>query len=158
MKHTFTATVQKQAVEVPFDVKATFGEARPPVQMSFLGETHKNRIAVYGGKYYLGIWKAVIEKHGLVDGTQLEVTVEADAAPRTIKPPKELAAAFKTNAKARAGWAALSYTHQREWAQAIDDAKKPETRARRVAQAMDALVAKSAAKKPAKKPVKKTKK
>lgn len=39
----------------------------------------------------------------------------------------------------------MSFTHKREWAEAIRDAKKPETRERRVAQALAALVAKAAA-------------
>ena len=141
MKHTFSAIVREGAIEVPLDVKAVFGEARPPVRMTFCGETHQNRIAVYGGKYILGIWKAVLAKHGLADGTKLEVTLEADTAPRVIEPPPELAAALKKHARAKAGWTALSYTHQREWAKAIADAKKPETRAKRVAQALEALVA-----------------
>ena len=64
MKHTFSAIVREGAIEVPLDVKAVFGEARPPVRMTFCGETHQNRIAVYGGKYILGIWKAVLAKHG----------------------------------------------------------------------------------------------
>jgi hypothetical protein len=132
MKQTFTAILRDGGVEVPFDVKAVFGQARAPVKMTFCGETHRNRVMVYGGKYVLGIWKAVLAKHRLEDGQPLEVTLEPDAAPRTIEVPRELA----KHAKA---WAALSYTHQREWANAIADAKKPETRARRVAQALEAL-------------------
>ena len=143
MKHKFTAVIERGAVEVPFDVKAMFGEARAPVQMTFCGETHKNRVAVYGGKYILGIWKAVLAKHGLRDGSKLEVTLEHDTAPRTIAPPKELAAALAKNAKAKAGWQAMSYTHQREWANAISDAKKPDTKQKRIAQAIEALVEKA---------------
>jgi hypothetical protein len=135
MRRTFTAMLRDGGVEVPFDVKAVFGQARAPVKMTFCGETHRNRVAVYGGKYLLGIWAAVLAKHGLEDGQRLEVTIEPDDEPRTIALPKELA----KHAKA---WAALSYTHQREWANAISDAKKPETRARRVAQAIAALEAK----------------
>jgi hypothetical protein len=129
---------------VPFDVKAMFGEARAPVQMTFCGETHTNRVAVYGGKYILGIWKAVLEKHDLRDGSSIEVTLEHDTAPRTITPPKDLAAALAKNAKAKAGWDAMSYTHQREWANAIAEAKKPETKQKRIEQALAAMVEKSA--------------
>src|SRR5262245_43545606 len=143
MKHTFTAVIKDGAIEVPFDVKTTFGEARAPVQMTFCGETHTNRVAVYGGKYILGIWKAVLAKHDLRDGSSIEVTLEHDTAPRTITPPKELAAALAKNAKAKAGWDAMSYTHQREWANAIGDAKKPETKQKRIAQAIAAVRAKT---------------
>ena len=146
VKHTFTAKLRDGAFEIPFDVKQEFGVARPPVLMTVLGETHRTRVAVYGGKPILGIWKAVLDKHGLRDGVALEVTIEPDHAPRVVKPPAALATALAKNAKARAGWAAMSFTHQREWARAIDEAKQPATRERRVAQAVEALVAKAAAK------------
>ena len=142
---TFTATLRDDgAFEVPFDVRAVYGSARAPVKMSLLGETYRTRVMVYGGTYVLGIWKAVLAKHGLSGGAQLEVTLAPDTDERVIEAPPELAAALKTNAAARAGWTAMSYTHQREWAGAIADAKKPETRARRVAQAVEACAARAA--------------
>ncbi len=140
MKHTFTATLREGAFEVPLDVKALFGVARPAVKMTFLGETHRTRVAVYGGKYILGIWKKVLAQHALTDGKSLEVTIEADEEPRTVAPPVELAAALAKNAKARAGWAAMAFTHQREWAEAVAGAKRPETKNKRVAQAIEAML------------------
>src|SRR6188768_349998 len=112
MKHAFVATVRDGAVEVPLDVKAVFGVARPAVKMTFRGQTYANRIAVYGGKYILGIWNKVLAEHGIVDGTDLAVEIEQDDAPRVIEPPPELRAALAKNPKAKAGWTALSYTHQ----------------------------------------------
>jgi hypothetical protein len=153
MKHTFTAVIKNGGIEVPFDVKETFGEARAPVLMTFCGETHKARVAVYDGKYLLGIWKAVLAKHDLRDGSSIDVTLEHDTAPRTITPPAELVAALAKNASAKAGWDAMSYTHQREWANAISDAKKPETRSKRVEQAIEAMLAKTKPK-PTRKPAK----
>jgi uncharacterized protein YdeI (YjbR/CyaY-like superfamily) len=73
------------------------------------------------------------------------VVVELDDAPRMVTPPKELAAVFAKDAKARAAWDALSFTHKREHAEAIEDAKKPETRARRIAACITMLVKGSAA-------------
>ena len=144
MKKTFTVTLNEEAhFEVPFDVRALYGEARPAVKMTVLGQTFRTRVMVYGGKPMLGLWKAVRDEHELGAGQELKVTLEPDREPRTIDPPKELAAAMKKNAAARAGWKALSFTHQREWATAIADAKKPETREKRVAQAIAALVEKS---------------
>ncbi len=40
----------------------------------------------------------------------------------------------------------MSFTHQREWAEAIADAKQPDTRTRRVTKAVEAMAAKGAAK------------
>lgn len=145
MTRTFTATLRDDgAFEIPFDVRAVYGSARPAVKMSFGGETYRTRVMVYGGAYVLGIWKAVLAKHGLSGGARLEVTLAPDTDERVVEPPPELASALKANAAARAGWTAMSYTHQREWAAAIADAKKPETRARRVAQAVEACAAKGA--------------
>jgi hypothetical protein len=157
MKRTFTAVLGENGVfELPFDVRAAYGAARPAVKMTLFGETFRTRVMVYGGKSVLGVWKAVRAAHGLDEGQTIEVTVEPDTAPRTVEPPAELAAALKRNPAARTGWKALAFTHQREWATAIQDAKRPETRERRVAQAIAALAAKarapSAAPRPASSP------
>jgi uncharacterized protein YdeI (YjbR/CyaY-like superfamily) len=111
------------------------------VKLTLLGETFQTRVAVYGGKYVLGVWKAVREQHGLREGQAIEATVEPDVAARSVEPPKELATALKKNAAARAGWKAISFTRKREWAKSIADAKKPDARARRLVQAVEALVA-----------------
>jgi hypothetical protein len=146
MKQTFSVTLRDDgAFELPIDVRAIYGEARPAVKLTVFGETFRTRVMVYGGKSYLGLWKAVLERQKLRGGETLEVTLEPDGRPRTVTPPKELAAALKKNAAARAGWDAMSFTHKREWAEAIADAKKPETRERRLAQAIEALVAKAGA-------------
>src|SRR5689334_12374227 len=143
MKQTFSVTLDEDgSFELPIDVKSLYGEARPAVKMTILGRSFRTRVMVYGKKSYLALWKAIREEEKLRGGERLEVTLQADKAPRTVTPPKELAAALKKNAKARAGWAAMSFTHKREWAEAIRDAKKPETRERRVAQAIAALAAK----------------
>ncbi len=145
----FTATLQGQALEVPFDVKAVYGTARAAVKMTVLGETHRTRVSVYGGKYILGVWKHVLEAHGLADGAAVDVVLEADTEPRVVTPPPELAKALAKDARAKAGWAAMSFTHQREWAESITGAVQADTRTRRVAKAIEAMRAKAAAKKPA---------
>jgi len=148
MKQTFSTKLRPDGgLEVPLDIKAIYGVARPAVRMTVLGETHRTRVAVYGGKYVLGLWKAVLQKHGLRGGEALEVTLEPDTAPRTVTPPKELTMLLKKNPRARMGWEAMSFTHKREWSQAIRDAKKPETREKRLAQAEAALVEKAHTKK-----------
>jgi hypothetical protein len=142
MKQRLTVKLDaKGAIELPIDVRAIYGEARPAVKMTFNGKTYKNRVMVYGGKYYLGVWKAVLAEHGLGPGDTVDLVLEPDKTPRTVKAPKPLADAMKKNTAARAGWQAMSFTHKREWAKAIEEAKKPETRDRRVAEAVAALVA-----------------
>lgn len=60
-EHTFRATLSEAQrgggrwVEVPFDARAAFGEARPPVQGTVNGVPLRSRLAVYGGRTYLGL-------------------------------------------------------------------------------------------------------
>ena len=59
------------------------------------------------------------------------------AVPKTLKLPVALSAAFKTNKKAQAGFVGFSPSHKREYIEWITEAKGDETRARRLAQAME---------------------
>ena len=65
----------------------------------------------------------------------------SDTAPREVEVPKDLASALKKSKGAAAGWEKLSYTHRKEHVLAIEEAKKPQTRARRVANALKMLAA-----------------
>ena len=58
------------------------------------------------------------------------------AAPKVVKVPADLAAAFRTNKKAQAGFDGFSPSHKREYLEWITEAKTDETRARRLAQAI----------------------
>ena len=57
------------------------------------------------------------------------------AAP--VKTPALLTTAFKTNAKARTGYDAMSPSHKREYIEWITEPKSDETRSRRLAQALE---------------------
>ena len=142
----FEATLAKDpddgeiaAIEVPGDVREVFGKERPAVVAHLGTYAFRTTVMVYGGKSYVGVRRSHREAAKLAPGQTLRVVIELDDAPRTVTPPKELAAAMKKDAKARAAWDALSFTHKREHAEAIEDAKKPETRARRVEKALAML-------------------
>jgi len=143
---TYRATLMRDgmmcAIPVPFDPVPVFGETRAPVTVTLNGYTFRSTIAKMDGATWIPFRKSNREAAGL-DGTEtLDVTLALDTAARTVDPPPELAAALKKNAAARAAWAALSYTHQREHAEAITGAKAAETKARRVAKALEMLLAK----------------
>jgi len=55
----------------------------------------------------------------------------------TVETPEELAAALKENKKAAAVFAAFSPSCKREYTEWIADAKRPETREKRVATAVE---------------------
>jgi uncharacterized protein YdeI (YjbR/CyaY-like superfamily) len=69
------------------------------------------------------------------------VTVVLDTEARTVEVPPELAEALAGRADLAEVFDGLSFTHRREYAEWIAEAKRPETRARRVAGTLDRLAA-----------------
>jgi regulator of protease activity HflC (stomatin/prohibitin superfamily) len=129
-------------VPVPFDPKAIFGKVRAPVKVTLNGYTYRSTIATMGGAACIPLRKSHREAAGLEGGERLTVRIELDVEPRKVEIPADLAQAFKQEPAAAQAWRTMSYTHQREHAEAIEEAKKPETRQRRVDAAMRMLLAK----------------
>ena len=139
----FECTMDSSAggpVEVPFDVREIFGEARPPVLVTINGFTYRSTVAVYGGRYYVPLKRANAEAAGVEEGVPVTVTIEPDSAPREVAVPPDLAAALD-EAGLRDRWDALSFSHQREHVEAIEEAMRPETRARRIGMAIEMVKA-----------------
>jgi hypothetical protein len=126
-------------VKVPFDAKAVFGKGRPPVRVTLNGYEFRSTLAPYGGGHYLGVNQTVRAAARVQAGDEVSVVLAADDEPRTVKVPIDLARAVKANPAAQARWKQLSFTHKREYVEAIEEAKKPETRARRIAKAIEQL-------------------
>jgi hypothetical protein len=121
-------------IKIPYDVRALFGKAKPSVVVTVhAGQEHSYRstVAVYGGEYYVPLNKANATAAGIVAGEPFSVTVTPDDQPRVVTPPADLAAAID-EAGVRDRWDRLSYSHQRENVEAVEGAKKPETRQRRI--------------------------
>ncbi len=106
---------------------------RPKVVVTVRGYTWRTSIASMGGRYLLGASAAVREAAGIAAGETHVVSVEVDTAPRTVEVPDDLAAALSADPDAATAWAALSYSNQRRHVEAVLAARRPETRARRVA-------------------------
>jgi hypothetical protein len=126
-------------VEVPGEViTALGGGGRIPVQASFDGVAYRGSIASMGGCMALGVLKSIRAELGKEDGDVVTVTVERDTAERTVEVPADFAAALD-EAGLREAFDGLSFSHRREHVNAINEAKKPETRARRIAKALEML-------------------
>jgi hypothetical protein len=133
-------------IPVPFDPKAAFGKVRAPVRVTLNGHTYRSTIAAMGGTVCIPLRKSNREAAGLEGGETVTVTIAHDTDERTVTPPRELAAALKAAPPAWDRWKEMSFTHQREYAEAVADAKKPETRERRIAGAVRAIGARPAKK------------
>src|SRR5262245_34095512 len=123
-------------IPLTFDPRPVFGKVRAPVKVTVNGYTYRSTIAAMGGPPCVPLRKSNREAAGLEGNETLTVRLDLDTDKRQVTPPTDLLRALKANPGAFDRWQALSYTHQREHAEAIDGAKKPETRARRIAAAI----------------------
>jgi len=127
------------AIPVPFDPKTVFGKVRAPVKVTLNGYTYRSTIAAMGGPLFIPLRKSHREAAGLKGGETLEVRLELDTSKREVKPPPDLVKALKAAPPAWARWQELSYTSQRECVEALEGARKPETRQRRLETAVSAI-------------------
>lgn len=126
-------------VAVPGEVVAALGGGgRIPVAAAFDGVEYRGSIADMGSGPCLGVLKAIRTELGKQPGDRVVVTVARDDAERTIEVPDDLAAALRTSGLADA-FAELSYSRRREHVTAVTEAKRAETRARRITKVVEAL-------------------
>jgi hypothetical protein len=128
--------------EVPQEIVEDLGGGgRPKVVVTLNGYTWRSSIARMGGSYWLGVSAQNRAGAGAAGGQVLDVTVELDTAERTVTVPGDLAAALDREPAAKAVWDGLSFSHRRQHVEHIEGAKSAETRARRVAKAVETLAA-----------------
>jgi Bacteriocin-protection, YdeI or OmpD-Associated/Domain of unknown function (DUF1905) len=120
---------------------AEVGEGRKafPVRATINGYTWAGRVSRMGGEFLLGLNREVRTGAGVEAGDEVTVTIALDEAPREVDVPAALAQALEGDATAKATFDALAFTHRKEFARWIAEAKKDETRERRVAQALQML-------------------
>jgi len=148
---TYKTTIVREGmmcyIPVPFDPKSVFGKVRAPVKVTLNGHTYRSTIAAMGGTVCIPLRKSNREAAGLEGGETLDVRLDLDEEKREVEPPRDFVKALRAAPPAWDRWQELSFTHQREYAEAIADAKKPETRERRIANAVRAIAARAAKKK-----------
>jgi hypothetical protein len=115
------------------------GAKRFLVVATINGHTWRTTIARMGGESLLGLNRAVREAAGVEPGNTVKVELELDDAPREVEVPEALASALAGDSAASAAFDALAYTHRKEYARWVEEAKRDETRQRRVAQALQML-------------------
>jgi len=134
-------------IPVTFDPKPVFGKVRAAVKVTLKGYTFRSTIASMGEGPCLPLRRSHREAAGLEGTETLTVTLELDTDARVIAVPADLAKALKASPGAQRAWSQLSYSHQREHAEAIAGAKRPETRAARVQRTLARLQQKPPAQK-----------
>jgi bifunctional DNA-binding transcriptional regulator/antitoxin component of YhaV-PrlF toxin-antitoxin module len=148
-KQTITVQLEKHdnmeatGITIPFDVEAVFGSKRVPVKAVVNGAEYRGTIVRMGGKYMLGIPKVFREAAGVSAGDNIVVTLEKDTAERTVEIPADLARELKKDSSLQEAWEKLSYTIRKENVRSLEEAKQPETRARRLEKTLEIIWAKA---------------
>jgi hypothetical protein len=115
------------------------GARRFPVVATVNGYTWRTSVARMGGEFLLGLNKEVRQGAGVEAGDEVDVTVELDTAPREVEVPEALAAALAADPQAKASFDRMAFTHRKEYARWIAEAKQQETRQRRVERALEMI-------------------
>lgn len=144
MALTITTVLQPQgpatAIELTDAEVTELGAGKRAAVLVTVGDrTARLRLAVMGGKNLIGLSKAARSELGVETGDEITATIVPDVAERTVDVPEDLAAALAAGPGLRAAFDALTYSQRKEHARAVGEAKKPETRARRVQAVVDSL-------------------
>lgn len=92
-----------------------------------------------GGAACLGVHRATREAAGAAFGDTVVVEIEVDDAPREAELPAELAGALASEPSLRAAFEGLAPSRRRELASSVAEAKREDTRARRVVRIVEQL-------------------
>ena len=144
-KYNFTATIISgdsggAGVLFPYDVQESFGtRGRVPIRATFDGVPYTGSLMKYGfPQHMLGITKAIREQIGKAPGDTVEVVVWKDESERKLEVPEPFLKLLKKEGLLPF-FESLSYTHRKEYCRWITEAKKEETRARRLEKAVEML-------------------
>jgi hypothetical protein len=125
---------------VPPEVVEALGAGKKPaVRVTVDGHTYRSSIASRGGVYLIPLSAENRTAAGVAAGDEVDVDVELDDAPREVSVPDDLRTALAGDDAARATFDALPYSHKQRHVLAIEGAKTPETRARRIDKALEML-------------------
>jgi Bacteriocin-protection, YdeI or OmpD-Associated/Domain of unknown function (DUF1905) len=115
------------------------GAKRFPIRATVNGYTWRGSVARMGGEFLVGLNREVRNGAGVEAGDSAEVTLELDTEPREVEVPEDLAAALASDAEAKARFESMAFTHRKEHVRWVADAKRAETRERRVREALEMI-------------------
>jgi hypothetical protein len=144
-KLEFTVKLEGKGISVawlnaPFDVVKVFGtRARVPVRGTINGFPFRTSLMPMGGCHGMAVNKTMRDGAGVEAGDTVYVVLERDQAERVVEVPPLLKKELAKSKTAQANWQKLSYSHRKEIALSIQEAKQEETRVRRLAKAMNIL-------------------
>src|SRR5947199_10142900 len=141
----FRATIElagktATGIEVPAAVVAKLGSSKKPaVRVTIKGYTYRSTVATMSGRFMLPISAQVREAAGVAARDKVEVGVELDTGPREVTVPADFSRALTREPAAKRCFEGLSFSNKQRIVIAIEAAKAPETRQRRIAKSVSSL-------------------
>lgn len=127
-------------VRFPYDLGESFGvKGQVKIACEFDGVPYRGSIVNMGTGPIVGILKCIRDEIGKQAGDTVHVRLWRDDEPREVAVPEELEVAFKANEEAKKNFDALSFSHRKEYAYWVGDAKKEETQKARVQKVIEML-------------------
>ena len=143
-KQTFKTVLEKHdkseatGITIPLDVEKVFGAKRVPVKVWIGGAEYRSTVMRMGGKYMMVVPKVFRDAAGIKAGDKITVVMGKDTEKRTVEIPKDLVHKLMENNLTEI-FSKMSYTHQKEYVNAVNEAKKAETRIRRIEKTIEML-------------------
>jgi hypothetical protein len=144
-KYRFQATIQAADrggayVLFPYDTQKEFAtRGRIAVKAVLGGVPYTGSLIKYGhAEHMLPVLKAIREQAGKRTGDAIDIVLWKDEEARRLEVPAAFATLMKKEGVLRF-FEGLSYTHRKEYCRWISEAKKEETRAKRLEKAVAML-------------------
>jgi hypothetical protein len=144
---TFTATIEPRArgggiaIRLPFDPSAEWGDKeRHDVNGTVAGHKIRGRLVARDGAHFLEAGPAWCRDEHVAAGAQVTVQL-APEGPQLESLGPDFTAALEADSEARRFWGSLPTFYRKNFVRWVEDAKRPETRARRIAETVATLKA-----------------
>jgi hypothetical protein len=129
-----------RGLEVPEELlEALAGGKRPRVTITINGHSWRSRVAIMRGRNLIALSNANRKAAGVVTGDQVEVELELDLEPRVVVEPADFATALDAEPLARSAFDRLTDSQKSQHLRLIENAKKPDTCARRIEKTLATL-------------------
>jgi hypothetical protein len=128
-------------VRAPVDLAAIYG-ARGSIKVvgSINGYPYRGSAMPHGdGSHFLVVNKALRDALSVDVGDVVRMSIRPDTEPRVVAAPPDLLAALPANPAAQAYFDHLAPSHRKAYVEWIENAKRLDTRARRVQGAVERL-------------------
>lgn len=128
-------------IDIPFDAKARFGSGRSRVRGTINDQPFRSTLAKRGAGWYMVVNRETRAGARASAGETVTVEMERDDEPRVVEMPDDLREALLARPGAAGRFDSLSYSHQKEYVDWVNEAKRAETRKRRIAKTVELVSA-----------------